>query len=110
MRRSETVTRCACGEALPARYGMGGKPKKCEDCKQDDRARREREARARRKQTKEISPMPIRCADYEALRACWLSGQIDDAAMHAEMADDPKFAAWMRAKASITGEGCAQES
>lgn len=47
--------------------------------------------------------------DYEALRACWLSGQIDDAAMHATMADDPQFAAWMRAQAEATRETCEVE-
>lgn len=49
MRRSDPFDHCACGEPLPARYGKGGRPKKCEGCKQTDRARREREARARRR-------------------------------------------------------------
>lgn len=64
MRRSENVTRCACGEPLPARYGKGGKPKKCEGCKQADRARRERERRRRRAADKDL-------ASQEHAAPCW---------------------------------------
>lgn len=40
--------------------------------------------------------------DYEMLRACWLSGQIDDAAMHEIMLRDTDFLSWMIERASAT--------
>lgn len=40
--------------------------------------------------------------DYEALRACWLSGQIDDAHMQEIMLRDPDFMEWMLDMASET--------
>lgn len=48
--------------------------------------------------------------DYEMLRACWLSGQISDDRMQQRMADDPQFAAWMRAQAEATREACEVEA
>lgn len=63
MSRSDPIARCTCGEALPARYHKGGRPKKCEDCKQADRARREREARARRKAGSLVAPSDSPCGE-----------------------------------------------
>jgi len=40
--------------------------------------------------------------DYEALRACWLSGQISDDHMHEIMLRDPDFLEWMLERASET--------
>jgi len=40
--------------------------------------------------------------DYEMLRACWLSGQIDDAHMQEIMLRDPDFLDWMLERASET--------
>ena len=40
--------------------------------------------------------------DYEILRACWPSGQIDDAAMQELMLRDPDFLDWMLERASET--------
>jgi len=41
-------------------------------------------------------------ADYEMLRACWLSGQIDEAGMNEIMMRDADFLAWMIERASAT--------
>jgi len=45
-------------------------------------------------------------AAYEALRDCWLSGQISEQEMQQWMADDPQFAAWMQDRAQrVAAEG-----
>ena len=41
-------------------------------------------------------------ADYEMLRACWLSGQISDDRMHEIMRRDTDFLIWMIERASAT--------
>lgn len=53
---------------MPARYGKGGRPKKCEDCKRADRARREREARARRRTDSRAASDP--CVPLRNGRGC----------------------------------------
>lgn len=68
MRRSDAADRCACGETLPSRYGKGNRPKKCEGCKQADRARREREARARRRTDSRAASDP--CVPLRNGRGC----------------------------------------
>ena len=40
--------------------------------------------------------------DYEALRACWLSGQIPDDHMQELMLRDANFLSWMIERASET--------
>lgn len=41
-------------------------------------------------------------AQYEILRACWLSGQISTLEMDQRMEADPHFAAWMKDQAGTT--------
>lgn len=68
MHHSNPFDRCGCGEPLPARYGKGGRPKKCEGCKRADRARREREARARRRTDSRAASDP--CVPLRNGRGC----------------------------------------